>query len=164
MALKFYRKRPCRICGKWFRPDRRKGDEQKVCGDKACQRERHRRNCVDWHKRNRNYDKLTQFQQHIERDPPQANASLADINWDYAAEQVDPLVAMLLEVVSHKVCAQLRDELLQKPLKRTVTSRPNPGGNGRDELFELASVNTGTCQPNPRKVQRDEMGLRDMPP
>lgn len=39
-------KRSCRICRKWFDPDPRQGGRQRVCRREACQRERHRRNCV----------------------------------------------------------------------------------------------------------------------
>jgi len=46
MVLK---KRPCRICRRWFLPDRRVGDRQKVCTSAECQTERHRRNCRDYH-------------------------------------------------------------------------------------------------------------------
>lgn len=39
------RKKPCRICRKWFEPSPYAGARQKVCDDPACQRERHRRSC-----------------------------------------------------------------------------------------------------------------------
>ena len=39
-------KRSCRICRKWFEPDPRQGRRHRVCRSEACQRERHRRNCV----------------------------------------------------------------------------------------------------------------------
>ena len=39
------RKKPCRICGKWFELSTCAGERQKVCSDPACQRERHRRSC-----------------------------------------------------------------------------------------------------------------------
>ena len=47
--VKILKKRPCRICRRWFLPDRRAGDRQKVCSGKECQRERHRRNCRIYH-------------------------------------------------------------------------------------------------------------------
>ncbi len=45
------RKRPCRICGHWFRPHPRAGDRQQVCSGADCQRERHRRACQRWRQR-----------------------------------------------------------------------------------------------------------------
>jgi hypothetical protein len=47
------RKRPCRICGKWFVPNPRLGDRQKSCGDPECQRQWHARTCAAWNRRNR---------------------------------------------------------------------------------------------------------------
>lgn len=60
------KKRPCRICRKWFTPNPRVGDRQKTCGDHECMRKWHARKCAEWNKNNRkcaqeNYfhDKLT---------------------------------------------------------------------------------------------------------
>lgn len=47
-----YRKRPCRICKRWFRPDPRLKDRQMTCGEEACKREWHRRKCAEWNKEN----------------------------------------------------------------------------------------------------------------
>lgn len=47
------RKRPCRICGKWFSPDPRLGDRQKTCGAAECQRQRHAAKCAEWNRKNR---------------------------------------------------------------------------------------------------------------
>jgi hypothetical protein len=45
------KKRPCRVCGRWFRADSRVGARQKTCGG-ACRREWHRRQCARWNKEN----------------------------------------------------------------------------------------------------------------
>ena len=46
------RKRPCRICRKWFKPDPRLGERQKTCGDTECQRKWHTRKCREWNRKN----------------------------------------------------------------------------------------------------------------
>lgn len=46
-----HRKRPCRIRRRWFVPDFRAEDRQQACGAADCQRERHRRNCQRWYRR-----------------------------------------------------------------------------------------------------------------
>jgi hypothetical protein len=46
-----FKKKPCSICRRWFRPDARQGPRQKTCSSEACQRERHRRACRDWRER-----------------------------------------------------------------------------------------------------------------
>lgn len=49
------KKRPCRICRKWFTPDRRLGERQKTCGEPECQRRWHARKCSEWNRKNRTY-------------------------------------------------------------------------------------------------------------
>lgn len=49
------RKRPCRICRKWFRPNPRVGDRQKTCGDKVCQQKWHTKQCSHWNRNNSAY-------------------------------------------------------------------------------------------------------------
>lgn len=49
------RKRPCRICGKWFSPNPRLGERQKTCGDKECQRKWHAKKCREWNRKNLPY-------------------------------------------------------------------------------------------------------------
>ena len=46
------RKRPCRICRRWFNPDPRLKGRQMTCGDAACKREWHRRKCAEWNREN----------------------------------------------------------------------------------------------------------------
>ncbi len=49
------KKRPCRICRKWFTPDPRLGDRQKTCGKERCKRKWHAEKCAEWNKKNRSY-------------------------------------------------------------------------------------------------------------
>lgn len=39
------RKRPCRICRRWFAPNPKLRDRQMTCGDPACKREWHKKAC-----------------------------------------------------------------------------------------------------------------------
>ena len=49
------KKRPCRICQKWFIPHPRVGDRQKTCGDRECMRKWHAGKCAEWNRKNRTY-------------------------------------------------------------------------------------------------------------
>ena len=51
------RKKPCRICRKWFSPDPRIGDRQKTCGAKDCQTKWRVKKCSEWNKKNKAYFK-----------------------------------------------------------------------------------------------------------
>lgn len=45
------KKRPCRICRRWFEPDPRAGARQRVCSSPECQRQRNQRACASWRAR-----------------------------------------------------------------------------------------------------------------
>ncbi len=49
------RKRPCRVCRKWFYPDSRVGERQKTCGNQDCQDRWHAKKCSEWNKKNTAY-------------------------------------------------------------------------------------------------------------
>ena len=49
------RKKPCRICRRWFRPDARVGERQRACGKPECQAARRQKTQADWRKRNPDY-------------------------------------------------------------------------------------------------------------
>ena len=54
MAINSYiKKRPCRICRKWFTPNPRVGNRQKTCGSKECQKKWHAKKCSQWNRQNR---------------------------------------------------------------------------------------------------------------
>jgi len=59
IALK---KRPCRICHLWFRPNARLKDRQKTCGAPRCKREWHRKKCSQWNNKHPEYFKANYLQ------------------------------------------------------------------------------------------------------
>jgi len=59
------RKRPCRICRRWFMPNPRLKDRQKTCGDPDCQRRWHKKKCAEWNRRNPDYYKSNYLQKKI---------------------------------------------------------------------------------------------------
>jgi hypothetical protein len=61
-----WKKRPCRICGRWFTPHPRLKDRQKTCADAQCKREWHGRKCAQWNKDNADYFKSNYLQKKLE--------------------------------------------------------------------------------------------------
>ena len=59
------RKRPCKICKKWFMPDVRHTDRQKTCG-LECRTELHRRRCAEYNKKNRKSSKADYLQKKLD--------------------------------------------------------------------------------------------------
>jgi len=73
-----YKKRPCRVCGKWFTANPRLFDRQQTCGAKECQRKWHARKCAEWNRKNRAYFKEIYLRGRLESfgsDPPAESPS-----------------------------------------------------------------------------------------
>ena len=49
------KRRPCRICGRWFHPDPRVGSRQRACGKRACQKKRREKTQAAWRSENPEY-------------------------------------------------------------------------------------------------------------
>lgn len=76
------RKRPCRICRKWFLPDVRQAGRQKTCSAR-CSRELHRRNCRAWNKKNTAYFKSNYLDEKLGKDGrSRPDSSQADVDAD----------------------------------------------------------------------------------
>ena len=60
------RKRPCRICRRWFTPHPRLKDRQQTCGSSHCQRQWHRKMCRKWNRENADYFKANYLQKKLE--------------------------------------------------------------------------------------------------
>ena len=61
-----FKKRPCRICRRWFMPNPKVKDNQKTCGDPWCKREWHRKKCAEWNRKNAEYFKANYLQKKLE--------------------------------------------------------------------------------------------------
>lgn len=108
------RRRLCRICRKWFRPDPRVGDRQHVCGKPECQKEGHKQACRLWRMKNRHYDRQDRLVVRLVRDEP-AGAFSADplraIDWNVARDEIGLEVAVLVEESGKVFCRWARDEI-----------------------------------------------------
>jgi hypothetical protein len=70
-----HKKRPCRVCRRWFTPNPRLKDRQKTCGDGKCKREWHRRKCEEWNKKNTDYFKTNYLQKKLNAASPSETSS-----------------------------------------------------------------------------------------
>jgi len=59
------KKRPCRICRRWFMPNPRLKKRQRTCGDPQCKTEWHKRKCAEWNKNNPDYFRANYLQKKI---------------------------------------------------------------------------------------------------
>ena len=61
-----YKKRPCRICRRWFMPNPRLKDRQMTCADPECKRRWHCRKCAEWNKKNTDYFRANYLQKKLD--------------------------------------------------------------------------------------------------
>jgi hypothetical protein len=135
------RTRPCRICGRWFRVHPRVGQRQRVCSTPACQRERHRRACLAWHRRNPDYDREVRLQRRLRCPPPSETPSsslraapMRQLDWSVARDVVGLEVAVVVEESAKVLCHWARDAVAaQTAASEKVSARhlPDPA---RDEI------------------------------
>lgn len=109
------RKRPCRICGKWFKPNPRLGERQRTCGDKECQRQWHARKCREWNRKNIPYFQEIYLGKCLALcDPPAGQATAAPL--DVAAPNPLPATSVQ-EVISIQHIVIIK-YLLRLPIHR----------------------------------------------
>lgn len=119
------RKRPCRICRRWFQPDPRAGDRQRVCSEASCQRERHRRSCARWRDDNAVELEADRLRDRLRRSVPEAGrtdpgrAPMAELRLEVVRDVVGPEVAVILEESAEVLGRWVRDAVAAQPLEIT---------------------------------------------
>jgi hypothetical protein len=66
VMLEKIKKRPCRICRKWFTPNNKLKERQKTCGKPECKKEWHKRVCAKFNKKNNHYFRSNYMQTKID--------------------------------------------------------------------------------------------------
>src|SRR5450755_4360029 len=140
------RKKPCRICRRWFQPDARVGERQRACGKPECQTARRRKTQADWRKRNPDYTISWRLDQRAARTPPpealRVPAPLDQLPWHVAKDQFSPQGADFLGVMSTLILRTLKDQIRpylhdpkglpsRLPLSREKTSSSLPHTESR---------------------------------
>jgi hypothetical protein len=89
-----YKRRPCRVCGKWFTANPRLFDRQQTCGVMECQRKWHARKCSEWNRKNRAYFKEIYLRGRLESfgsDPPAESPSCSSCRINDPPRRSSPL-------------------------------------------------------------------------
>jgi len=112
------KKRPCKICGRWFRASNREGDRQRTCTRRECQRERHRRNCKQWRERNRYLEKEGRVRDRLIKEGG-GGAVRLKVDLEAVRDSVGPEQAVLIEEIVKVLNAGARDsDLPERPKKK----------------------------------------------
>ena len=153
----------CRICRRWFLRDARPGGRQHVCGDAACQRERHRRACQVWRGKNRLYDRHDRLVRRLVRVAvarPAAGDPLAAIDWEAARTVVGLDVAVVVEESGKVLTQWTRDAISAQVLESTGRSGLIRSVIVRDERSpHLVDSKAQTARVSPGRA-RDAMASR----
>lgn len=109
------RKRPCRICRRWFEPHPRAGERQRVCSETSCQQERHRRSCADWHRKNPGYDEENRLRAKLRTEISRAASDpVARVAWPAARDAVGLKTSIVIEECVRVVVEWMRDTVTTK--------------------------------------------------
>ena len=103
------RRRRCEVCDELFTADPRVGKRQHACSAKACQRERHRRGCVRWRRREAPAVEADRFRRRLV--PEEGALCLAPVR-----DECGVKVQVVLVEVSRLVAERQRDECHRHPL------------------------------------------------
>lgn len=132
------RKRPCRVCGKWFEPHPRAGKRQRACGRGDCRRERHRRACATWHERHPDYDRERRLRERVRVDvtvgEPLSRDPLAELAWDEARDAVGLEIAVIVEETGKVLALWARDAVRQQAAEITRKLARVLPRSARDEI------------------------------
>ena len=133
------KKRPCRLCRKWFLPNARAGARQRVCSGPECQRERHRRSCAEWHARNRDDEREERLRGRLlaEPDKPVVTPALdpmAQVHWGVARDAVGPEASVIVQVMGEVLTRWTRDAVRAQVAEITRQSPRHGRNRARDAM------------------------------
>lgn len=134
------RRRPCRICRRWFRPHPRVGDRQHVCSRVGCQRERHRRACQRWRRHEAAAEREYRLRRRIRLEPDGREAAGPGrrLSWNAVRDAVGLEVAVILEEISRFLEDVVRDAVRHQVRAPATESRRVPVGDRRDDMVSAA--------------------------
>jgi len=109
------RKKPCRICRRWFQPDPRVGSRQRACSKPDCQSARRQKAQASWRSRNPGYAINWRLDQRkAQAQPPgplRLPAPLNQLPWDVAKIQFGMQGADFIGVMSALIIRTAKDEI-----------------------------------------------------
>lgn len=155
------RKRPCRICGRWFAPHPRLKDRQKTCGDTLCKREWHRKQCARWNKRNAHYFKSNYLQKKLDAAQPCKSRFKSGLPLPYVQEVIGAQQLIIIEYLSQLLLRRFQDVFKGKPLAITrQKDRLLPGGFPRCDRHKEGIFSTKGYPGNEEAHHDPEEGPR----
>jgi hypothetical protein len=128
------RKRPCRICRRWFVAHPRAGDRQRVCGRAECQRERHRRACKAWRVREADEERRHRLRQRLRQGLTDSEPAVRGVRWAVVRDAVGLEVSVILEEFLRLLEDAVRDAVSRQVAGIKGESGREMGSGGRDGM------------------------------
>jgi hypothetical protein len=123
------RKRPCRICRRWFYPDPRAGDRQRACGNPDCQAARRQKTQANWRAQNPSYAaayRIDRRHNQAEPEPLRVPAPLDKLPWDLAKDQFGGKGADFIALTCALLQRTAKDQLSRHLIDSTKVLSNNP--------------------------------------
>jgi hypothetical protein len=143
-------KRPCRICRKWFIPNPRLGERQMTCGAAECQKQRHKRKCAEWNRRNRACSQENYLRKRLQiavaaqsslsapqspsSPPPFAPVAPLDYPRTVVQEVIGPQPLIIIEYIVRLLARGVQEAMRAQPSEiQRESSRLLPADSSRDD-------------------------------
>ncbi len=134
------KKRPCRICGKWFSPNPRVGERQKTCGSKDCQRKWHAKKCSEWNRAHPEYFQEIYLSKKLDAAAP-PNAEIEPHSADFPVSSGKLPRKVIQEVIGAQqlIIIEYVNRLLLKSFQEVISRQLSEIRIKQDQLLDSAS-------------------------
>jgi len=133
-----YRKKPCRVCRKWYKPSARGGHRQKTCGETLCRRAWHAKSCREWREANPDIAVADRLGVKLEAAKERKEARDIGPKLGYPAREATEILgikgATLLHFVLGQLLRRVRDEVGAYPPDKWSLGSKVPARMPRDEV------------------------------
>ena len=122
-------------------PNARVGNRQKVCSRPECQKERHKRACKAWHKKNPNYDKEERLRTRLlddksNRENLKTSTPMSKVNEQTARDVVGIEVFVFVDEILKHLVDWIRDIVPPQPTEKKREIYQVPAKEERDEIAQ----------------------------
>jgi hypothetical protein len=132
------KKKPCRICRKWFLPDVHVGDRQRTCSRPECQVARRKKTQAAW--RNRNPDYFVEWRIQTRAGPERAPeplrlpSPLSSLPWDIAQIEFGVKGADFIGVMGKLLLRSTKDQFEEQVIDSAVDPSTLPLTPAKDQF------------------------------
>ncbi len=153
------KKRPCRFCRRWFRPNPRVGKRQIACGEAGCQARRRAATQARWVARNPEYFAGRRLLRRIHAGGGERprEAPLNGLPWEVAEEAFAVSGTVFLVFLSRVVLRYAQDEIRSQLIDSTRDARRHAPGGAQDEIRVEVVEPTGDRRRHAGSAVQDEI-------